>query len=385
MTSAPPIHLPTEIVAQILSEVAADEAARQTTLHACCLVSRQWYTCAITLLWENPRINSGASFRRLTNTISPPIGVRKSKWNLGTLIHRLDLSSLVHDSSPSMTARLLGRVKDNLEVFLAPRASFALNSLPALAKCSKLRHLDLALVATPIPFRDLRKSLSNLPNLQTLRLPQSTAITNTDSFGIPWPPHIRRLQFSGHFSADHMQSFRWPPSLTSLTLKNCTDLSLPNLTSLMCSPDLNRTLKRLTISGLNRRLSPESITSILALIPSLSFLSIPGDMVDSTFLDLLCHISIPTLEVLEFGYPSIDPIMYFGTEALLKALEDGFPNVHAVGFAEIFVSDDAFLDDDVIDDFLLNRAETRKSLPVPPGVPEVSQSTSSLPPGLYYI
>ncbi|KAL6229673.1 hypothetical protein BDW75DRAFT_224746 [Aspergillus navahoensis] len=383
MISNPPIYLPTEIVVQILDEVAADEAARQRTLHACCLVSRQWYTCAITLLWAEPRINSGSSFTKFANTISPPIGVRKSKWNLGALVRKLDLSSLVHHSSPSLTARLLGRVKKNLEIFIAPRASFAVNSLPSLAKCSKLRFLDLSLVATPIPFKDLKRSLSNLTHLQTLRLPQSTSVTDTESFGIPWPHSLRRVQFSGHFSSELMRSFRWPMSLTSLTLKNCSDLSLSNISSLMCSPDLNRTLKRLTISGLNRRLCPESITSILALIPALSFLNIPGDMVDGTFFDLLCHVGIPTLEVLEFGWPSEDPTIYFGTESLLKALELGLPNVYAVGIAEVFISDNGMLDDDAVDDFLLNRVETRKSLPH--GAADTNKPTLNFQPGVYYV
>ncbi|KAL4775645.1 hypothetical protein BDW60DRAFT_178706 [Aspergillus nidulans var. acristatus] len=378
MTSEPPIYLPTEIVIQILDEVAADKIARQPTLHACCLVSRQWYTCAITLLWAEPRINSGSSFTKFANIVSPPIGVRKSKWNLGALVRKLDLTSLVHHSSPSLTARLLGRVKESLEVFIAPRASFAVNSLPSLAKCSKLRHLDLSLVATPIPFKDLRRSLSNLVNLQTLRLPQSTSITGTETFGIPWPQNLRRVQFSGHFSAEPMRSFRWPTSLTSLTLKNCSDLSLTNISSLMCSPDLNRTLKRLTISGLNRRLSPESITSILGLTPALSFLSIPGDMVDDTFFDLLCHIRIPTLEVLEFGWPSEDPTIYFGIESLLEALELGLPNLYAVGFAEVF-TDNSVLDDDAVDDFLLNRAKTRKALA------DSNRPTLNIQPGVYYV
>lgn len=91
-------------------------------------------------------------------------------------------------------------------------------------------------------------------------------------------------------------------------------------------------------------------------------------MVDHTFLDLLCHIGIPTLEILEFGYPNIDPTMYFATEGLTKALEFGLPRVYAVGFAEVFVSDDGLLNDDVVDDFLLSRAESTKSLPGPPGV-----------------
>ncbi|KAL4952575.1 hypothetical protein BDW69DRAFT_195526 [Aspergillus filifer] len=385
MTSAPPIYLPTEIVVQILDGVAADESTRQRDLHACCLVSRQWYTCAITLLWERPQINNGTSFSRFTNTISPPIGVRRSKWNLGALVHKLDLSFLVHHSSPSLTARLLGRLKENLEVFSAPRASFGSNSLPAIAKCSKLRYLDLSLVITPIPFKDLKRSLSNLSRLQTLKLPHANSVTDTESIGIPWPPQLRRMQFSGHFSADAIRSFRWPPSLTSLTIKNCADLSLSNLSSLMCSPDLNRTLKRLTISGLNRRLSPEAITSLLALTPALSYLSIPGDMVDGTFFDLVSHIGIQTLEVLEFGHPNLDPTVYFTTEGLLKALEFGLPNVRAVGFAEVFISDDGELDDDAVDDFLNNRVKTKKSLPAQFDGPDGNIATLDVEPGVYYL
>lgn len=45
--------------------------------------------------------------------------------DLGGLVRRLDLSRLVHHSSNSMTARLIGRVKENLEVFIAPAAGFS--------------------------------------------------------------------------------------------------------------------------------------------------------------------------------------------------------------------------------------------------------------------
>ncbi|KAI9367182.1 hypothetical protein BJX61DRAFT_547732 [Aspergillus egyptiacus] len=380
MKPSPPIHLPTEIVLQIMTDVAADEPTRQRTLYACCLVSRQWYSCAIALLYERPRIDSGSAFAKFTKMISPPIGARKSKWNLGEFVHKLDLSALVHHSSPSLTARLLGRVKENLEVFFAPRASFASNSLPAISKCTKLRYLDLSLVATPIPFRDLKKSLSNLENLHTLRLPQSTSIMDSESDASknPWPPNLRRLQFSGNFTATAMQSFPWPPSLTSLSLRNCSDLSLPNLSSLISSPDLGHTLKRLTISGQNRHLSPDSINAILAFIPALTFLSVPGDMVDKTFFDLLSHIDIPTIEVLEFGLPSADPMVYFETDNLLKALEYGLPNVTAVGIAEIFCSDDG-IDDDAVDEFLLNRAE-QKTDQSGAGI-----SDSHVVPGVYYV
>lgn len=119
------IYLPTEIVVEIITYAAADEGHRQATLYACCLVSRQWYSVAIPYLYEKPRVSAGTAFKNFTDTICPTIGARKNKIQLGSLVHKLDLSGLVYHSSNSLTARLLGRVKENLEIFLAPRISFA--------------------------------------------------------------------------------------------------------------------------------------------------------------------------------------------------------------------------------------------------------------------
>lgn len=121
------IHLPTEIVVLIVSFAAcdADDARRQRSMYACCLLSTQWYSAAIAFLYERPRLDRGLSFKKFTDTVCPPIAARKNKLNLGSLVRRLDLSGLVHHSSNSLTARLLGRVRANLEVFIAPSVSFA--------------------------------------------------------------------------------------------------------------------------------------------------------------------------------------------------------------------------------------------------------------------
>lgn len=94
---ASPVYLPTEILILIILFVAADDAVprgRQRTLHACCLVSRQWYSAAIAFLYEKPLVDSGMAFKRFTETVCPPVAARKSKWNLGGFVRRLDLSGL---------------------------------------------------------------------------------------------------------------------------------------------------------------------------------------------------------------------------------------------------------------------------------------------------
>ena len=127
-----PIFIPTEIVLQIVSQL--DQTLRgherQQTLYNICLVSHQWYSAALSFLYSRPRLEKGNAYRKFTDVLCPPAGLPKTTGamnskDLGALVRRLDLSRLVHHSSNSMTARLIGRVKENLELFIAPAAGFS--------------------------------------------------------------------------------------------------------------------------------------------------------------------------------------------------------------------------------------------------------------------
>lgn len=241
------------------------------------------------------------------------------------------------------------------------------NALPALAKCHNLRHLDLSLVGDHIYFPNLAKAISSLTKLTTLRLPRSTNITEAyppSQYHIPtinWPPHLSRLQISGHFSPTLISSFPWPSSLTSLTLKNCADLSVNPMGCLVSSPHLSQRLARLTISGSNRNLQPESINAIPAFLPGLKFLSVPGDLVDESFFDLLSYTAPPlNLEVLEIGNPHFEASLGFSTKALVTALGSGLANLRAVGFAEAYLTEQRILEDEEIDIALQKEAMERQ-------------------------
>ena len=116
-------HLPQEVLQQIFTYV-AHTSSSQTTLCASCLVSRSWYQASVVFLYDSPRI-SGRNYDLFVRTVCPSINAHIRTNGLADLVRTLDMSGLVHDGSKSLTARLLGRVKGNVEAFVAPQASFA--------------------------------------------------------------------------------------------------------------------------------------------------------------------------------------------------------------------------------------------------------------------
>ncbi len=118
--------LPLEIVIQIVSYVSQDNSKPQViqeALRACSLISRVWYTAAVGLLYEHPHI-TGSNYENFVATICPSINAHIRKNGLAELVRSLDLCRLIHHGSRSLTARLLGRVKKNIERFVAPQATF---------------------------------------------------------------------------------------------------------------------------------------------------------------------------------------------------------------------------------------------------------------------
>jgi hypothetical protein len=117
------IHLPQEIIVNIISFV-PDDTSAQKTYHAACLVSRHWHFAATSFLYHYPKI-SGRNYQAFVRKVCPSVNAHIQKSAVAGLVKVLDMSALVHDGSKSLTARLLGRLKNNLEQFVAPQRSFA--------------------------------------------------------------------------------------------------------------------------------------------------------------------------------------------------------------------------------------------------------------------
>ena len=115
--------LPYEIIQEILLYFPHDHSS-QPILRTCTLISRAWYSATIARLYQHPHI-TGPNYKSFVDAVCPSINAHIRKNGLAELVKTLDLSTLVHHGSKSLTARLLGRVKGHLEVFVAPQASFA--------------------------------------------------------------------------------------------------------------------------------------------------------------------------------------------------------------------------------------------------------------------
>ncbi|KAL8782064.1 MAG: hypothetical protein Q9213_005736 [Squamulea squamosa] len=145
------------------------------------------------------------------------------------------MSKLVHDSSKSLTSRLLGRLKDGLDVFVAPQASFAINCFAALSKCQYLRQLDVSHVSENLGLLQLLRSVNKLSRLEKLSIRcQLDYDSDRGPLNVVWPPNLKALQYIGPLDDDGIVIFKTvPETLTSLTLHHCPRLSLMSFGAIM--------------------------------------------------------------------------------------------------------------------------------------------------------
>lgn len=190
------VILPIEVIIQIVSYVPWQKSA-QKTLWACSLVSRLWYSASIPFLYKRPHL-SGGNFQLFVVTVCPSKNAHIRRSHLAELVETLDMGELVHDGSKSLTARLLGRLKGNLTEFVAPQASFSINSFAALSKCTGLTHLNLSLMSSSISIKLLFQTLRSLAHLQTLYFPRTATHDHENDLRLEvWPPKLRDLHLAG--------------------------------------------------------------------------------------------------------------------------------------------------------------------------------------------
>lgn len=297
----PPIHLPDEIILHILLYASHPPGPiTQRTLASCSLLSHQWLAIATPLLYAHPTLY-GHNYDPFVRAICPSINLHIRASPLANLVQVLDMRGLVHQGSKSMTARLLGRVKGNLEEFCAPQASFAINCLPALSKCRRLRVLDLTLVSESPALLDLFRTTAHLNELRTLRLPRSSGFgvqskpTAFDS--VAWPPNLNSLCLSGGIDAHFLHGIvAFPQTLKELTIEHCPNAKGYAVTHLLKTAV--RKLEGLEVLKIAHmpRLSMQALDCCLRILPQLKKLSVSADYVTPAVFDDYPPLGVVELE-----------------------------------------------------------------------------------------
>lgn len=342
-----PVYLPDEIILEILSYVKLDHDS-QRTLHACCLLSHQWYSASVPHLYERPLLE-GKAFDSFVRAICPSINLHVRVSPLSRLVKVLNMGHLVHHGSKSLTARLLGRTKESLEEFVAPQSSFAINCYPALSKCSKLRLLDLTLVSESTPLQTLFNTVKSLYNLETLRLPRSAGFGNSriDPDTIKWPPNLTNLYLAGGIDANFLYGIvTFPPTLNQLTIEHCSQAkghAVRQLLATMAAAEVP--LKYLRIASMPK-FGINALDVVLAFFPYLEHLSVSIDYITPAILnpefqeyhdiirtpDFSTH-ALRTLELTNSGSPG--DMDKFSPLDLIIALDEGsFPHLRTVRVAK---------------------------------------------------
>jgi len=243
----PPLpNLPQEVILQIVDHLDhAPEHDPQRTLWAVSLLNRNWYSASIEALYKYPRLSS-KNYDCFVDTVCPSINAHVKKTELASMVKVLDLSQLVFAGTKSFIARLLRRIKDNLESLKAPQTSFGVNSLAALAKCDHLRVLDLSLVTESIPILDFFRVIQKLDTLKILHLPRASLSPPKEGPGTrasAYPRNLAQLIIPGrvsrilsahapsdilHIESLHLQEV--PLDYWDLAYLTKVTASLPNLT-----------------------------------------------------------------------------------------------------------------------------------------------------------
>ncbi|KAL8691516.1 MAG: hypothetical protein Q9218_003282 [Villophora microphyllina] len=294
------LSLPAEILIQVAEYVnhstcrgSGSGAPNQRGLWAMTMVSRSWYAAAVPELYRSPEI-SGKNFKMFVRTLCPSINPHIRKTDFSDMVKVLDMSYLVHDGSKSLTSRILGRVRDGLEAFVAPQASFAtsINCLASLSKCVHLRKLDLSFIAHTVGITQLLRSISKLTQLEWASLKCDDGEAALEPADFVWPPNLKKLEISGSLSNDTLRRFRsLPASVVDLKFSYCTKINRRTLLGLL--GEFDDQLESLTIGRHNNYVPCGLLADWLQALPKLCRLQITMGRQDSSDLVVACNSDYP--------------------------------------------------------------------------------------------
>ncbi|KAJ5212165.1 uncharacterized protein N7498_003811 [Penicillium cinerascens] len=314
--------------------------ARQRRMTNFCLVSHEWYTAGIALLYLCPELRAANSLDRFVDTVTQSGDANHLNIDFGSMIHVLKMGHLDHDIPDMLLERLLSRLQSNLISFEAPPTPFGIEGLTTLSMCKNVEQLDLTLLTDKhrtedcFTFPDLKQAISGLPNLVTVSLPLKMAIVDTDDSIGDWPASLRSIKIGGTLDPQVMRRFQWPSHPFKLTIRNCQNLRAATLEGILDNENIHEYLVRLYITRSNTMMFQDAPTGILYKLRNLMHLRIPLDCTEDFFMLPPPEPSM-SIRVLELTEPYSGQVLKEFTQQLFQALNLNLCNVLALGMCEL--------------------------------------------------
>ncbi|KIW57172.1 hypothetical protein PV05_05763 [Exophiala xenobiotica] len=348
------VHLPVEVLSYILSYVASfHDLKAQSTIWACCLVSRSWYAASVSHLYAHPLLDN-RNFDKFARTLCPPISSHKPRVGLENCIKHLDMGGLAYESSKSLTARLIRRTRNSLLSFAAPAVTFSIACLAPLSKCTNLQVLDLSSDSYDMSLRQLLDSIGHLEHLTSLKLPRNALRGRCNlQPKSHWPNRLQSLQISD-LLYDEIESWAvlfesWPDTLRTLRIAECKGYgSLHSLDPAILTAN---TIHCLEI-GLSGHDDAFPFRKILKTFPSLTTLAIPAYQAEQmakwkgldeylsnvqtgAYLNDVDHESLLAVLVFTEQFPAASPAPVLTVEVLEKYVQK-FPRLRKLKIPQSF-------------------------------------------------
>ncbi|OQD77624.1 hypothetical protein PENDEC_c002G02766 [Penicillium decumbens] len=348
MSSNVGVRLPPEIILiiteQLWSLAEWDEngdalMARQRRMKSFCLVSHEWYTAGIALLYLCPELRTKDSFDKFVETVSQSNDANHMNIDFGSMVYVLRLGQL-HDIADDQFERLLSRLHANLISLEAPPTSFSLKGPAVLSMCKNLEQMDLSLLTDTrwsknrSMFPDIKQAISGLPKLVSVSLPLEIRMHDADQSLGDWPCSLQSIKIGGALDPTVMRKLQWPSHPFKLTIRHCRSLRTTTLEGIFDNENIRDHLTRLYIDHSNNIMFDDAPTGILYSLRNLVHLRVPLDFAQDFIMLPFSDHPLP-IRVLELTEPYSGQVLKEFTQLLFRALDSCLRNTLALGICEL--------------------------------------------------
>lgn len=230
-------------------------------------VCKLWYRIYLPMLYEEPTLDTH-NFAKFVDAVTG------TKNKVGSLVRRMDLSTIIQSGKNSYVSKLLRRCSENLEVFTAPQTSFGYAPLVSLRGCTKMKVLNLGFVSETVNLKELFYSIRNAKDLNTLSFPRSS-ISCDECENTVWPPNLSCLRLSGGITDNFLSQSVFPPTIKRLEFAHCPILTEQSIYRMLGKYGENVT--HLSFQYPLPKLGDSSLDFVFTYCPNLVFLQVTVD------------------------------------------------------------------------------------------------------------